>query len=148
MNWWQNGHITLELWLSNPTLTPSHRTFFGRMLLEVSQSSSEGNKTLIYSLSFNKTALLTLRDLPAPPCESLKAWGSGCFMFMQQGPAQASWVFSAGQAPNSHAALRRVELQRKHAIRNNMDGPTDYLLSEVSQTGKDKHHMIPFICAI
>ena len=36
----------------------------------------------------------------------------------------------------------------KTALCSNMDGPEIILLSEVSQTEKDKYHMISLICGI
>ena len=38
--------------------------------------------------------------------------------------------------------------ERSNAIRNNMDGPRDYILSELSQAEKDKHHVIALICEV
>ena len=38
--------------------------------------------------------------------------------------------------------------QQNNAICSNMDGPRDIILSEVSQTEKDKYHMISLICGI
>ena len=38
--------------------------------------------------------------------------------------------------------------EENNAICSNMDGPSDCILSEVSQTQKDKYHMISLICGI
>ena len=35
--------------------------------------------------------------------------------------------------------------EQNNAICSNMDGPSDYILSEVSQTQKDKYHTISLI---
>ena len=37
---------------------------------------------------------------------------------------------------------------KKNEICSNMDGPRDYHTSEVTQTEKDKYHMISLICGI
>ena len=47
-----------------------------------------------------------------------------------------------------NGTLLSCEKERNNAICSNMDGPKIIILSEVSQTEKDKHHMISLICGI
>ena len=44
--------------------------------------------------------------------------------------------------------LLSQQKEQNNAIWSNMDGPRDYILSEVSQKEKDKYHMILLICGI
>ena len=41
-----------------------------------------------------------------------------------------------------------ITKEENFTICNSMDGPADIMLSEISQSEKDKYHMISFICGI
>ena len=49
-----------------------------------------------------------------------------------------------------NGTLTSYKRQRSNAICSNMDGPRDHLiiLSEVSQTEKDRYHMMSLTCGI
>ena len=44
--------------------------------------------------------------------------------------------------------MKFCHLQQIVAICNNMDGPTGYYVSEISQKEKDKYSMLSLICGI